>query len=407
MLRYRAGLDVRGGSADESKVVAVENWVVAGHLGIESEAWIHRQILRQTRLRPRVVCWEYRNRDVFPLGDIPVHVVPLRKNPGTRIGRWLSALPKVPHGNFLASSGSERRALSQLVEETKPSVILCHFGFNALRVLRVAQAHRVPVVAHFHGLDASSLLRDRLYRWSLRRCLRRFAAIIVVGSHQRQRLIEVGAPPERIHVIPCGVPTEEFAAERRSERTVVRFICVSRLVSCKGLQYTIRAFAQVSRHLNAELVVVGEGPERPALELLVKELGVNGVVFRGALVPSKVKRELQDSDVFLQHSVIDSRGAVEGFGVSISEAMAMELPVVATRVGGIPDQVVHNETGYLVDPGDEDGMASAMLKLALSPELRRALGQAARARMVKCFDTAIQVRRLEDVLYNAAQLSCG
>jgi glycosyltransferase involved in cell wall biosynthesis len=103
----------------------------------------------------------------------------------------------------------------------------------------------------------------------------------------------------------------------------------------------------------------------------------------------------------LQHSLVGQDGSIEGFGVSVAEAAASGIPVVATRCGGILDQVVHGETGLLVEPRDIEGMSLAMLRLAVDRELRARLGLAARQRAVALYDTATQVAKLEQVLLAA------
>jgi glycosyltransferase involved in cell wall biosynthesis len=384
-----------------------ENWVVTALLGEPSEAWLYRQITGQRKLSPRVVCWDYRNPSVCPLNEIPVHVQPFDLLQSNGPGRWLRRLRNAPQGNFYATMGAERRALENLLLETRPSVILCHFGHTALRILPAATAHRVPLVAHFHGFDASSALRNRWYRWSLLRSLKKFAAVVVVGSHQRQWMLDHGVPSSKVHLIPCGVPTAEFSPAPRPVRNTIRFLTVSRLVENKGLSYSLRAFAAVcQRGVSAELVVVGEGPDRPALEKLTQELRLDGVTFRGALPPSQVKQEMQEADIFVQHSLVDSSGSCEGFGVSIAEAMSMELPIIATRLGGIPDQVIDDGTGILVSPKSVEAMAVAMYELAQDPQRRAALGKAGRQRVVEYFDTARQIAQLEDVMLQCAS-SCN
>src|SRR5690606_39210585 len=116
------------------------------------------------------------------------------------------------------------------------------FGQIALRILPLATMGGIPLVAHFHGLDLSSLLRNRWYRWSLLRCLSSFDAIVVVGSHQRKWLVEHGADPEKVYLIPCGVPTSDFQPLPRPAGEQCRFIAVSRLVEGKGLEFSLRAF---------------------------------------------------------------------------------------------------------------------------------------------------------------------
>jgi glycosyltransferase involved in cell wall biosynthesis len=312
----------------------------------------------------------------------------------------------LPTGNFFASKGSERRELEQLVAEWRPDVMLCQFGHYALRLLPIAEKYNVPLVAHFHGLDiSSSIQQDRWYRWSLKKSISRFSEVICVGSEQRRRLLELGVSSSRIHLIPCGVPTNEFRFSNRKTGAVIRFISVGRLVEWKGVHHTIKSFAKASKEMmNAELMIVGDGPESDALKKLSHDLGVGeSVTFAGSIPVLEVRDLLQESDVFVQHSVDHSNGWFEGFGVSIAEAAAMGLPVLVSACGGILDQVVDEVTGMVVPQRDEDSMAEGMMRLAADSDLRERMGAAGRKRMIEYFDTTNQIKKLEEVLLRGAR----
>jgi glycosyltransferase involved in cell wall biosynthesis len=287
------------------------------------------------------------------------------------------------------------------------SAILCHFGQNALRVLPAAEAAGIPLVVHFHGLDISSSLNNRWYRWSLKRSLPKFAAIVCVGSQQKERLIGLGVAADRIHLIPCGVPVSRFPLSRRPpDPAGIRFICVSRLVEWKGVDFCIKAFARLGEKLpRSRLVIVGDGAERAKLETLAAKLGVaKAVEFTGSQSELQVRAHFESADIFLQHSLNHSSGWFEGFGVSVAEASAMGLPVVVSACGGMLDQVVDGATGIIVPQRDDLAMSDAMLRLGVDPALRARMGDQGRERMVRHFDTELQVAKLEQVLMDAFEV---
>lgn len=123
--------------------------------------------------------------------------------------------------------------------------------------------------------------------------------------------------------------------------------------------------------------------------------------FLGSVSPEEVRKQLRSADLFVQHSLVGGNGWVEGFGVSISEASACELAVVATRTGGIPDQVLHGETGLLVEPGSVEQTAGAVGRLLDDPSLRQGMGRAGRQRMVEHYDSDDMAERLSNVLQAA------
>lgn len=370
--------------------------VVCQYFGEPSQVWIDRQIDGFTQLDTIVVTWGV-------VGDppsVPLVEIETDPEPYADKGRWLFRMRHAMDWNFFGALGADRRILERAIETYRPDVILCHFGHVGLRLLPLAIATDVPLVVHFHGMDLSSMLTKWFYRSSLRRYHRRFAASVVVGAHQIDVMRSLGLDTTRTHLIPCGVPTSEFRPSPRTPESRIGFITVGRLERWKGVRQSILAFARIAQEFpRATLTVVGDGTERDSLHALVDELALRDRIrFTGVLAPFAVRDELQSADVFLHHSLVDASGWVEGFGVSVAEASAMELPIVATDAGGIPDQVVDGETGLLVAPLDVAAMAAAMARLAAAPQLRRDLGAAGRRRMIELFDTTGQIEKLERVL---------
>jgi glycosyltransferase involved in cell wall biosynthesis len=176
-------------------------------------------------------------------------------------------------------------------------------------------------------------------------------------------------------------------------------------VPWKGVRESIRAVALArARGVAVELEVIGTGPQHSDLEAQIRAQGLGGIVtLCGSQSAEEIRARLRGSDVFLQHSLTSESGWQEGFGVSLAEAAAMELPVIATRTGGIPDQVLHEVTGLLVPETDVEGMADALVRLGRDPALRAQLGKAGRERMVRHFDVSQQITKLEAVLVDAAR----
>jgi colanic acid/amylovoran biosynthesis glycosyltransferase len=367
-----------------------------------------RQINAFRDLNIDIVCWERYNELVLLPNVRAVNVLPFKYRNDIGMSRWLRRFRNLGSRNFFTGTYEELRFLDTLIESTQPQVILCHFGHTALRMLNVAKRRDIPIVAHFHGHDLSESLGNRWYRWSLQRALHQFAAIVVVGSHQRNWLLEQGVPSHRIHLIPCGVPTNDFLPdERKGSSGPLKTVAVSRLVPWKGLEENIRALRLLrAKGVDVEFHIIGDGFQRIYLESLAVELGIQKyVMFHGVKNGKEVKDFLQECHVFVQHSMTDRTGWSEGFGVSIAEASSMELPVVTTANGGIPDQVLEGETGFMVQEGDIEGIAEALERLAKDTQLRVEMGRAARRRMQENFEVVDQASKLERVLVGAAQKS--
>lgn len=211
------------------------------------------------------------------------------------------------------------------------------------------------------------------------RFLLRQAAAITATSHflaaETASLAPRGAD---ITVIPFGVDCETFSPELRDPspgRDSVTIGFIKHLESRYGPEQLIRAFAILAKkHRGAQLVMIGEGSMRQALEELTQELGVaDRVTLAGRIPHQEVPSALAGLDIYVMPSMFK-----ESFGVSALEASAMELPVVASSTGGVPEVVVHGETGLLVPPGDVDAMAAAIGQLIEDRDMRERMGRQGR-----------------------------
>jgi colanic acid/amylovoran biosynthesis glycosyltransferase len=387
-------------------------WIVTRDLGVGSQIWMMRQILALRRFRPVVVTWaDHRPPEEVAQSGFAVHILPFAPDLAVGRNRWWNRLTRLARGNFYATGGSERRHLLALAQADRPAAILAHFGHSGLRLLPVAQALGIALICHFHGLDLSSSLGNRWYRWSLLRHIRAFGAVITVGTRQRAWVAQHYHRAAGLHLIPCGVPVDAFSRSPAEAALPPPappvFAVVSRLVAQKGVDWCLRALALLPRG-EMRLQIVGDGPERAALETLSQELGLaDEVSFLGAQPPAGVRAVLAGATALLQHSLDAPDGWYEGFGVTVAEASAMALPTIASRCGGLMDQVRDGETGLLVEQRDPEALAQAMRRLAQDAALCRHLGEAARARALAEFDTLAQVDKLENAVFEAMAPKTG
>lgn len=247
---------------------------------------------------------------------------------------------------------------------------------------------RPPVLFTEHG-RAFPDLTGRSHRPVNRLLLRGGDRVIGVGRAVRQVLIDKeGLPAGRVEVVYNGIDTAAYAGSGRRDEVrrelglgpddfVMMF--VARLDPIKDHATALRALARVAAvRGDAKLVVVGEGPSAEAVAGEVARLGLGDRVLMAG-VRTDVARLLEGADATVLTSLS------EGIPLSLIEAMAAGLPVVATRVGGVPEVVEEGVTGYLAPSGDDAGLADALLRLAADPELRGRLGRAGRARAEAVF----------------------
>lgn len=226
---------------------------------------------------------------------------------------------------------------------------------------------RVPVVLTALGSDVNVYAEYRLRRWQIRWALRRARAVTAVSRALRDRLALLMPDTHRLHYIPNGVDTARFFPLEAVARSTCRhrlgldprkryLLFVGRLHSVKGLAVLLDALALLvdQSRLTFDTVLVGDGEERATLERQARELGLGDrVVFRGERPHAEIPSWLQAVDVFC----LPSR--MEGMPNVVLEALACGVPVVATRVGAVPD-IIGPRAGIVVEPGSAVALAKAL-----------------------------------------------
>lgn len=330
---------------------------------------------------------------------------------GFRLGVWVRRL--APIIGCRAQRVARRlegfiaaRRLGPALAAFRPDVAYMDHGTNAVLARRALEEAHIPYVVHFHGYDASVLFAQPDYVEEVRRVVAGTAAVLVPSQHLRRRLVLAGCDEGRIQVIPNGVKLSavqpvDWATRRRTTPSV---IFVGRLVEKKNPLALLHAFHLVRQTIrNARLTIVGDGPLRTALEQRIHHLGLAGAVdLRGALPHHVALAELANHWVFAQHSVTATNGDQESFGISLAEAAASGLPVVSTMHGGIPEHVVHGQTGFLVPEFDYESMARAIIKLLRDSALAEQMGLAGRRHVLQQFPLDTRIERVERILANAA-----
>jgi glycosyltransferase involved in cell wall biosynthesis len=272
----------------------------------------------------------------------------------------------------------EARALAEIFARQRPDVVHTH-GFRAdVQAGRVAGRLGIPRVSTVHGFTGGGA-KVRLYEWLQVRALQRFEAVVAVSRPLASQLAVRGVRPERLHLLRNAWSSAAPLLERARARAELQlpadaFVLgwVGRLSAEKGGDILIEALAR-SRDLGMLACVIGDGPDRPALESRAAELGLAGRV-RWCGIRPDAARLFRAFDAF----VLSSR--TEGTPIVLLEAMRAEVPVVATSVGGVPD-VVGPEDAWVVPPEDPDALATALRELLADSESASRRAAAARRRL--------------------------
>ena len=261
------------------------------------------------------------------------------------------------------------RAVRRLRREFPFDVIDAHFAYpDGMAACLLGRLFRCPVTVTLRGTIVP-LSRYRLRRLQIVWTLRQARGVIAVSRSLKDVAVSLGIDPEKIRVIPNGIDTDAFqprpAAETRkalglpADRAVV--LSVGSLAPRKGHQRVLEALPDVlAKRPDVLYVVVGgpgvEGDTGPLLKRMIKDLGLTEHVWLvGARPHSEIPDWLSAAEVFCLASSNEGRANV------VLEALASGVPVVATRVGGLDEVVQHAHNGYLVEPGDRDGLARALV----------------------------------------------
>jgi glycosyltransferase involved in cell wall biosynthesis len=261
---------------------------------------------------------------------------------------------------------------------------------NGVAAAILARIYRLPLVISLHGSDVFVALLNPLLsaaaRWAFR------SAVTACSPDLLEGALTLGVPAARGHLLPWGADPDTFTAAVHTDALRAHWklpagasvvMCLGRLVEKKGISYLLQAAPKVLAACpDTRFLVVGDGPEAGTLMQQAAALGIGDrVVFTGASAWTDVPAYLALADLFVVPSVKAAQGNVDGMPTTILEAMAAGLPVIASRLAGIPLVVTHEGTGLLVDEKQPDQLAEAILRLLTNPSERLAYGRAARTRV--------------------------
>jgi glycosyltransferase involved in cell wall biosynthesis len=260
----------------------------------------------------------------------------------------------------------------------QPDVIHAHWLVpGGLVALVVSRFLSMPYVVTVHGADAFAMRKGGLQR--LKGLIMRRAAVVGLTSAALAEAVpDVPSVPQP--VIPMGVDVEGFAdGVGKRDPVPGQFLFVGRLAEKKGLDVLLRALAEVP---DATLVVGGDGPDRSALEALSKELGVAGRVrFAGRLSRGELREEFRRAYAVVVPSRVASDGDQDTTPLVMSESMSAAVPVIASRLGGLAEQIEPGVTGLLAEPGSAASLAEALRQALADSKAVEECGVRARDRI--------------------------
>jgi len=275
---------------------------------------------------------------------------------------------------------SEFFSILRTIKKEKINFVHAHWilpqGFLAAIIKKM---YNVPFIVTVHAGDIFPLknpLLKKIAKFTLKNCS--ICTVNSVATKIATQKLTKKIP--EIKIIPMGVDLKLFNPKKNDSNLKKQLgiggkvvLVVGRLAEKKGLKYLIQAFPQVLKKFpKAKLIIIGEGPEKDNLKQITKNLKLNNnIFFLGEIKNQYLPRYYSIADVFVLPSIIAKNGDTEGLGVVLLEAIATGTPVIGSNVGGIPDIIVNNKMGLLVEQKNTIQLSKSIIKILSDNKLRK------------------------------------
>jgi colanic acid/amylovoran biosynthesis glycosyltransferase len=319
---------------------------VTSYFNVPSQTFINKMILLLSK--------KYRNNllTTYIEGQLPSTI-----DEGCVVRKYRFNKSKMSFYNFFALlylfykkalrlSGLELYKLRYFIKKNSPDLIIVHFGWTFYEYRKLLEKIETPILICFHGSDVTLWKHNKEYIEEVRDFSEKKNVLYSTCSvYLKKQLVALGVNDKSIRLLHNTFSKTQSIKSHKNQNEFV-ILNVSRLDKIKGQTYLIEAFEKVLQKVEkASLVFVGAGPEEKPLKTKVRELGLEDkVIFKGELPHAEVMKEFSNADIYVQPSIKDeTTGQEEAFGVVLLEAMNFNLPIIATKTGGIPE-VLGNDT---------------------------------------------------------------
>lgn len=316
---------------------------------------------------------------------------------GKLLNGKLSKLFKLKRKLNLTKFNLNEQAFIHSLKKNKVQVILAQYGTTSHRIVSISSFLKIPLITHFHGFDSS--IDEVISKCnSYYEVFRGSSKVIVVSKEMEKKLFDLGCPKEKLVYNPCAPKKEFDLITPKFSKT--QFLAVGRFANKKAPYYSILAFHKVvEKYPDAKLIMAGEGALLNTCKNLVKYLSLEkNVSFLGVITTEEYINLLNESLAFIQHSIKANNGDMEGTPVSILEASSAGLPIISTYHAGIPDVVIHNETGFLCNEHDISKMSKYMFEVLENKDLAIKLGSNGKSRIKKYFNLENHLTIIDDII---------
>ncbi len=292
---------------------------------------------------------------------------------------------------------SEAVILARHLKEKNIQHIHNHFGDSSCTVAMLAGLLAdIPFSFTMHGPTEFF----EIDKWFLGEKVARAKFVACISHFCRSQVMAVSDPKHwsKIHIVHCGVNPANY--NKSSVTFHKELLFIGRLTAVKGVPILIDAFMRVlDKHPDANLTLIGDGPERSSIKALISERALNrNITLTGYLNQKEVAERLSQSDILILPSF------AEGVPVVLMEAMACGLPVITTRIAGIPELVQDGQSGVLLPPGDTESLTKQIVELLNDPTHCGEMGKVGRAKIIEDYNTKHEARWLLKIIRGGTNL---
>jgi colanic acid/amylovoran biosynthesis glycosyltransferase len=327
-----------------------------------TEVFIYNYLNAFINAKPYVLAGSQNNIQEFPFSCVKYIS---SQNSKKSLLWWISFGYKLATGRSL-----RQKRIQRFIEDLKPDLIHAHFGPSGYDMLPYRREFNIPLVTTFYGYDMSRLPREKMWQVRYAKLFSEGDLFLVEGPHMRNKLIEIGAPEDKVQIQRIAIHTEKYP-NWKPDKNKATILFVGRFTEKKGLIYALEAINKLKEKVtNIEFRVIGDGSERDKIYKFVTDNNMqNCVTFLGMKAHHEVIKELSEANAFIHPSVTAEDGDSEGGAPTILlEAQAIGVPIVSTYHADIPNIVSGGDGIYLCDERDVTGLVDALL-LALKSKL--------------------------------------
>lgn len=357
-----------------------------------TESWIYSQIkgLQDLGINSEAFCHKIINHETHPFS--PIHSY-------KDIPAWQTNYYRLK-GKLLNKDGATLY-WNKFIKNADFDLVHSHFGWAAQKGIDLAIRNNIPHIATFYGADVT---RDPFdpnkqdYQKKLEIIFDYSKKILCTSNFLKENLIKLGAPKEKITVWRPAIKVKEIKNDKNNQ--YFNIISVGRFNHWKGQMYLIEAiFKVIKKYQNIRVNFIGNGYELKKCQLKTKKLNLEkNIFFLGSMEHQKVLEYISRSDLMVHPSIKSSNGQCDSLGVVLAEAAMCKVPAIATDVGGMPEIVINNKTGFLVKEKDSDDIAKNILKLYQDRALLESMSNNAYHHCSKMFNYNKQIDSLKNVI---------